>query len=284
MLYTAILERRNALDQEWYRTGQLAGKAAVSERTLRYYDRVGLLSPSSYTEAGYRLYTNEDLLNLQQILALKFLGFSLEEIKALLRTGPRQIQEVLAQQKAMMQEKRRQLDSIIKALDEAEKLVLADGRIWQAIIGMIQAMQMEKKPEWQDKYFTPEQREMMNQLSQSSYSEEAKRKLKQFHSDEWTEEDQKRVDTQYAFLASELKRLVAEGADPASPDAQSAAHLYHELIFGFTQGDSDIKAGLKNWWQNYDKLTEEARPVQMPYSKEEGEFLAKATEIYNQNK
>jgi DNA-binding transcriptional MerR regulator len=61
---------------------------SVSIRTLRYYDKVGLLSPSQYTEAGYRLYTDADLLRLQQILALKFLGFSLEEIKHCLQIGP----------------------------------------------------------------------------------------------------------------------------------------------------------------------------------------------------
>ncbi len=69
------------MGQHYYFTGQFAQKAAVSVRTLQYYDKVGLLSPSLYTEAGYRLYTDEDLSSLQQILALKFLGFSLEEIK-----------------------------------------------------------------------------------------------------------------------------------------------------------------------------------------------------------
>ena len=69
------------MGQHYYHTGQFAQKASVSIRTLRYYDKVGLLSPSQYTEAGYRLYTDTDFLSIQQILALKFLGFSLEELK-----------------------------------------------------------------------------------------------------------------------------------------------------------------------------------------------------------
>ncbi|HEY5002165.1 MAG TPA: MerR family transcriptional regulator, partial [Ktedonobacteraceae bacterium] len=92
------------MDQRFYHSSQFAQKASVTVRTLRYYDKVGLLSPSLYTESGYRLYTNEDLLRLQNILALKFLGFSLEEIRALLQTGPKRLEEVLAQQKAMMEE------------------------------------------------------------------------------------------------------------------------------------------------------------------------------------
>ena len=100
------------MDQLFYHTGEFADKAEVSERTLRYYDKVGLLSPSQYTEAGYRLYTDEDLLNLQQILALKFLGFSLEEIKICLQTGPRQLREILTQQKASSRPLKRQKSSL----------------------------------------------------------------------------------------------------------------------------------------------------------------------------
>lgn len=77
----------------------------------------------SCTETGYRLYTNEDLLHLQQILTLKFLGFSLAEIKAYLQADPVVLQESLAVQKAMMQERREQLDAIIQAIDETEQSV-----------------------------------------------------------------------------------------------------------------------------------------------------------------
>ena len=87
-------------------------------RTVRFYDRVGLLQPSAHTEAGYRLYTEADFFRLQQILALKFLGFSLEEIKYCLQVGPTTLKASLALQKAMMQEKRRQLDDVIQAIAE----------------------------------------------------------------------------------------------------------------------------------------------------------------------
>ena len=118
------------MDQQYYLTSQFAEKASVSIRTLRYYDKVGLLSPSQYTEAGYRLYTDADLLRLQQILALKFLGFSLEEIKRCLRIGPTILQASLSLQKAMMQEKRAQLDNIIQAIEETEQLLQANRCNW----------------------------------------------------------------------------------------------------------------------------------------------------------
>ena len=95
------------MDRQYYTTSQFAQKAAVTTRTLRFYDKVSLLSPSGHTEAGHRLYSDEDLWSLQQILALKFLSFSLEEIKVCLQTHPERLQETLAMQKAMMREKRR---------------------------------------------------------------------------------------------------------------------------------------------------------------------------------
>ena len=58
--------------------------AGVTLRTIRYYDKIGLLKPSYILENGYRQYCNKDLITLQKILALKELGFSLEEIYPLI--------------------------------------------------------------------------------------------------------------------------------------------------------------------------------------------------------
>ncbi len=265
----------------FYSTGQFAEKASVSIRTLRYYDQVGLLSPSRYTQAGFRLYTDEDLGSLQQILALKFLGFSLEEIKLLLQTGPIQLQEVLAQQKVMMQEKRAQLDSIIRAVEETEELLRTQQCTWESIAHVIQVIQMEQQKDWVKKYFTDEQIQSMENISRQSYSDEARQKLAA--RGPWTEEDQRVASQQWGTVSSELKRLVAEGKDPASPEAQTVARLYSELIFQFTQGDPDIQSGLNNWWQNLNEMSEQQRPMQLPYNKEEAEFLGKALEVYKQH-
>jgi DNA-binding transcriptional MerR regulator/trans-aconitate methyltransferase len=75
IFYYIILTMRN-----YYKTGEFAKLANVTERTLRYYDKIGLLRPSSILSNGYRQYTDSDLLKLQKILSLKHLGFSIEEI------------------------------------------------------------------------------------------------------------------------------------------------------------------------------------------------------------
>ncbi|MBP1995537.1 MerR family transcriptional regulator [Paenibacillus eucommiae] len=70
-----------------YRIGKLAQEAGISIRTLRYYDKLGLLKPTMVSESGYRYYTNEDVMRLQHISTLKQLGFTLAEIANVLSSA-----------------------------------------------------------------------------------------------------------------------------------------------------------------------------------------------------
>lgn len=276
------------MERRLYQTGQFARRACVSLRTLRYYDKVGLLSPSAYTEAGYRLYTEQDLLALQHILALKFLGFSLEEIKQCLGSGPRRIGVMLARQRKMLQAKRRQLDAVLRAIDSAEKLVASDQCDEEAILRVIEVIQMQQKQEWVKNYFNDEQLQKMQELGQASYSEAARQKLAQ--RGPWTEEDQQRANAQWAWVASEAERLAAAGADPAREEAQALAKLKSDLLFSFTQGDSDIEAGLAKFWENHNALPEEEQPLAsmvpssvVPGAKNAGtQLLEEAMTIYRE--
>jgi DNA-binding transcriptional MerR regulator len=63
-----------------YKIGELARRTGLTVRTLHHYDSIGLLLPSRRSEAGYRLYAEEDVFRLQQIVSLRQLGFSLREI------------------------------------------------------------------------------------------------------------------------------------------------------------------------------------------------------------
>jgi DNA-binding transcriptional MerR regulator len=254
----------------------------VSVRTLRFYDKVGLLSPSGRTEAGYRLYGDADLVRLQHILALKFLGFSLEEIKVFLGTSPLSLREALAQQKAMVRERRGQLDTIIQAIEEAEHLLHTDGSDWDALVSVIQAIQMEKNNDWRSKYFTDEQLKTMEDLGQQSYSAEARQKLAARR--EWTEADQRGVDEQYAALYAGVKRVVAAGQTPDSAEAQALAGQAIGLLEAFTGGDAAVAAGLQSWWDNYNQLPAEQRPFQIPLSDDEAAFLEQAKAIFTQRR
>ncbi len=249
----------------------------MSVRTLRFYDRVGLLSPSARTEAGYRLYTDADLVRLQQILALKFMGFSLDEIKAILGAPPLGLRETLAQQRAMLRDRRAQLDAIIKAVEQAEDVVAEGDFNWDTIVNVIRAIQMDQNNDWAKQYFTEEQLRKMRELSEQSYSEGARAKLA---SRTWTEEDQKRVDEQYNALWAGVRRVVAEGKEPSSPEAQQLAAQAVALIEAFTGGDAEIEQGLNTWWANANALPADQRPFQIPLTDAEAAFLEQAKTIY----
>ena len=78
--------------------GWIASRLRISVRTLRHYDAIGLLSPSSRTPAGHRLYTERELLRLQKIVALRRMGFSLEHVRAILSGDTRKAYSVLEAQ------------------------------------------------------------------------------------------------------------------------------------------------------------------------------------------
>lgn len=114
------------LDQNVYRITEFSRKTSVSVRTLPYYDKLGLLSPTQYDVSGYKLYTDEDIIYLQTILSFKFLGSSLKEIKRLLAGNQQGLEKSLSQQKAMLREKRIQIDQIIEAIEQIEKLLQSE--------------------------------------------------------------------------------------------------------------------------------------------------------------
>lgn len=85
----------------------------VSVRTLQYYDKIGLLPPAGYTEAGYRIYDDESLERLQQILLFKELEFPLKEIKRIVNSTDFDRNRALEQQIALLTLKKEHLENLI---------------------------------------------------------------------------------------------------------------------------------------------------------------------------
>lgn len=110
-----------------YTAGELAKMSGVSSRTIRYYDQRGLLPPSGHSEGGYRLYDDSALLKMQQIIMLKFAGFSLEEIRNLLLMGQGQdLKETLEDQKQLLTQRIGQLEEIVMLLEDVAREDTAD--------------------------------------------------------------------------------------------------------------------------------------------------------------
>ena len=115
------MSNNKAIPQGYMTVGVVAKKMGVTVRTLQYYDREGLLSPSAESEGGRRLYTDKDLVQLHQILSLKHLGFSLDAIKNRLISldTPADVAGALAEQAVVIREK---IESLSESLNEIEAL------------------------------------------------------------------------------------------------------------------------------------------------------------------
>lgn len=118
----------------YYKTGKFARLANVSERTIRYYDKIGLLNPSFVMENGYRQYSDLDLLKLQKILSLKHLGFSIEEIFPMVMDNTN-LKESFELQIDLIEDKISHLQSLKDALKRASQ---SSNLSWNMILSLVQ--------------------------------------------------------------------------------------------------------------------------------------------------
>ena len=100
---------------------EVARLTGVSVRTLQYYDEIGVFRPTRVTDAGYRLYDDESLNTLQQVLFFRELDFPLKDIRIIMETPGFNKIEAFQKQKALLKAKRDRLDRLLDLLDRLEK-------------------------------------------------------------------------------------------------------------------------------------------------------------------
>ena len=215
-----------------YRTQEFAELAGVTVRTLHHYDRLGLLKPSYRNEAGYRLYSQRDLAQLEQIVVLKFLGLPLKSIGRLVKGEPASLPEVLERQHRVLTDKHRELDRTLEAIAAARAALKADHEPdWTLITQIIRRIAMQNDSEWTTKYF----------------SEEAKGAIEE-RKGLWSPELQERVTREWSELFRDVE--TAMGEDPAGPVAQGLVARWQKLVGEFTGGNSEIQRGLNQMYSD----------------------------------
>lgn len=130
--------------KRYWKVGELAKLTGLTVRTLRFYDQTGLFSPSGKTEGGHRLYGESDLSRLQQILSLKELGLSLEEVNSVLEGGEFSPLDIVELQKARIKEQIKLQQNLLEQLEHASKLLQAQRPLSaQDFANLLQAMKIE---------------------------------------------------------------------------------------------------------------------------------------------
>ena len=125
-------------------SGEIAKRAGVSQKAVRLYDEKGLLKPAGYSEGNYRLYDEASLQVLEKIVALKQIGFSLEEIRDNLDSGDaKDIREALEIQLKEMEEQRYRIEMVIDAIKRT--LVQSnDTPDWDDVASIVQSVTIDQ--------------------------------------------------------------------------------------------------------------------------------------------
>ena len=120
------MDKQKAIPQGYMTVGEVAKKMNSTVRTLQYYDKEGVLSPSAESEGGRRLYTDKDIVKLHQIQSMKYLGFSLDDIKNRLISldTPEEMATLLMEHASDMRGKIAAMSESLQAIEALKKEVL----------------------------------------------------------------------------------------------------------------------------------------------------------------
>ncbi len=131
----------------YYSSGEFARMAQVSIRTIRFYDKQNILKPSYVTPTGARFYTDSDFARLQQILLLKYLGFSLDDIREMTinDTDYHFLLNALTLQKKLIQDRIEQMQLVESAIEKTVSAIRQYHQVdWSQMLDLIHLTGMEK--------------------------------------------------------------------------------------------------------------------------------------------
>ena len=236
-----------AIPQGYMTVGEVAKKMGVTVRALQYYDREGLFCPSAVSEGGRRLYTDKDIIKLHQILSLKSLGFSIDEIKNRLTSidTPDEVAAALTEQSKAI---RAQIETFTQSLHDIETLkteVLKMQSVdFKKYADINVNLQMRNDNYWLIKYFDDN---TLDYLRERFDKESGLAFINKFNS-----------------LRDRAVQYSSEGIAPESAQGQEFAKEFWRLITEFTGGDmsmlpqlmkmGEINTDNTDWQQKQEKL------------------------------
>ena len=130
----------------YYTSGEFAKMAHISVRTIRFYDKQNILKPSYVNESGARFYSDEDFVRLQQILLLKYLGFSLEDIRSIVvdELDYQMLRNSLKLQLKLVKDRMEQMQMVAKAIEDTTAAIDTNQNIdWSRMLDLIHLTNME---------------------------------------------------------------------------------------------------------------------------------------------
>lgn len=247
-----------AIPPGYMTVGEIAQKMNVTIRTLQYYDREGLLSPSASSEGGRRLYTDKDVIRLHQILSLKHLGFSLEDIKNRLTAmdTPEDVAAALAEQAGAVRQKMEALSESLRELEALQEEVLQMQTVdFKKYADIIVNLQMKNEFYWLIKHFDGDTLDYLR--------------------GRFDQESGLAMIATFTRLQEEAIQLQSTGVSPESERGQALAQAFWNMIEEFTGGDMRMLPQLMEMGR-FDGLPEDWKQKQAAASA----FMEPALEAY----
>jgi DNA-binding transcriptional MerR regulator len=195
--------------------GEVAERAHVSVRALHHYDEIGLLSPSSRTDAGYRLYGPRELERLHQVLLFRELGLGLESIGRLLDGPPSERRAALEAQRRELERRRRRTEAVIRAVDRAIETLergepMESTELFDGFGEFDHARHAEEaEARWGD----------------TEAYRESSRRTKRYGKEDWAA-----IQAEADGIMERMASLMAEGADATSEPAMDLAEEHRRHI------------------------------------------------------
>jgi len=214
------------------RVGELAKRAGLTVRTLHHYDEIGLLTPSARTESGHRLYGAADVERLQQIVSLRQLGLSLDEIQALLDGQQPSVLNVIELQIDRVRQQIRFQQQLQSQLEVIAARLRRNGTA--PVEDLLHTMEMMKMGE---KYYTDEQLEYLRKRRE-----------------EVGEERIREVEAEWPRLMAEVRAEMEAGTDPSDAKLQPLLDRWFGLVAEFTGGNPGIEKSLNSFYENEDTM------------------------------
>ena len=226
--------------------GQVADVFGVTVRTLHHYDDVGLLVPSERSAAGYRLYTDGDLVRLQQIVVYRRLELPLDEIASLL-AGDEDASAHL----------RRQREAVMNRLDELTEIVVAIDRALEREMEERPATTAELTELFGDGFTDEYEQEAEERWGETDAWKQSQSRTKRYTKADWAEVKAEMDAVNAAFVAA----LTA--GEPATSEAamdaaeQHRLHIherFYELSHDFHRGLADMYVADPRFTKTYEDL------------------------------
>lgn len=249
------------MNKDLLTVGELAKEMGVTVRTLQFYDKEGLLVSSAKSEGGRRLYSKKDMVKLHQILSLKYLGFSLEEIKTKLLPldSPEDVAQSLKKQKLIIGEQIRELSTVADAIDSLIDEVTQMKEVnFDKYASIVALLRQNNKHYWMFKLFD--------------------QKLMDHIRDKFLVEPQKGImlHQTYHVILDETITLQQQGVSPGSEKGLELAKQWWDMIMDFTGGDFNLLPELIKFNESKQGWDENVAKKQ----KQADEFLGQALTAY----